>query len=72
MTELNITEAGAVQFPMVRHAAEIGWTPLPPRDALALRGGEAGLLFRGVLEEALRRFNPWLTENAVRSVAENI
>ena len=38
MTEFNITEAGAVQFPMVRHAAETGWTPLPPRDALTLWG----------------------------------
>ena len=30
MTTLNITEATTVQFPMVRHAAEIGWTPIPP------------------------------------------
>ena len=72
MTELNITEAGSVQFPMVRHAAEIGWTPLSPSNALAMRGGEAGLLFRGVLEEALRRFNPWMKEDAVRSVVENL
>ena len=72
MTELKITEAGSVQFPMVRHAAEIGWTPLSPSNALALRGGESGLLFRGVLEEALRRFNPWMTDVAVRSVVENI
>ena len=57
---------------MVRHAAEVGWTPLPPGDALAVRGGEAGLLFRGVLEEALRRFNPWMTDDAVRSVIENL
>ena len=72
MTEINITEAGSVQFPMVRHAAEIGWTPLSPTDALAMRGGEAGLLFRGVLEGALQRFNPWMTDDAVRSVVENI
>ena len=72
MTELNITEAGSVQFPMVRHAAEIGWTPLSPSNALAMRGGEAGFLFRGVLEEALRRFNLWMTEDAVRSVVENL
>ena len=45
MTELNITEAGSVQFPMVRHAAEIGWTPLSPSTALAMRGGEAGFCF---------------------------
>ena len=57
---------------MVRHAAEVGWTPLPPGDALALRGGEAGLLFHSVLEEALRRFNPWMTDDAVRSVVENL
>ena len=72
MTSLHITEAGSVQFPMVRHAAEIGWTALSPSDALAMRGGEAGLLFRGVLEEALHRFNPWLTDDAVRSVVENV
>ena len=72
MTELDFTEAGSVQFPMVRHAAEIGWIPVRPVDALAMRSGEAGLLFRGVLEDALRRFNPWLTDDAVRSVVENI
>ncbi len=72
MTEFIITEAGAVQFPMVSHAAEVGWTPLSPGDALALRGGEAGLLFQGELEEALRRFNPWMTDNAIRSVVENL
>ena len=72
MTELSITEAGSVQFPMVRHAAEIGWAPLRPVDALAMRGGEAGLLFRGVLEGALHRLNPWLTDDAVRSVVENL
>ena len=43
MTELNISEAATVQFPMVRHATEIGWTPLTPQEALARRGGEAGL-----------------------------
>ncbi len=72
MNDLRITEAGTVQFPMIRHAAEIGWKPLSPSDALAMRGDEAGLLFRGALEETLHRFNPWLTDDAVRSVVENI
>ena len=72
MPELTVTEAQAVQFPMVRHAAEIGWTPLPPTDALAMRGGEAGLLFQDVLEATLRRFNPWMSDTAVRSVVENL
>ena len=37
-----------------------------------MRGGAAGLLFRGVLEEALRRVNPGMMENAIRSVVENL
>lgn len=72
MTDLTITEAGAVQFPMVHHAAGVGWKPLPPRDALAMRGSEAGLLFRGVLEGALRRFNLWMADVTVHSVVENL
>ncbi len=72
MTEFNITEATAVQFPMIRHAAEMGWTPVQPVAALAMRGGESGLLFRGEVEGALRRFNPWMTDGAIRSVVENL
>ena len=72
MTDLRISEAASVQFPMVRHAAEIGWTPLPPEVAVDKRGGEAGMLFRDELEGALGRFNPWMTDDAVRSVVERI
>ena len=57
---------------MVRHAAEIGWTSISPQAAMRKRGGEAGLLFQGELEGALRRFNPWMTDNAIRSVVENL
>ena len=72
MTILNITEATTVQFPMVRHAAEIGWTPLSPQDALQKRGGEAEILFRAELAGALGRFNPWLTEDAIRAIVERL
>ena len=72
MNDLRITEAETVQFPMVRHATEIGWIPISPQDALALRGSEAELLLQNYLEEALRRFNPWMTDNAIRSVIENL
>ena len=72
MTEIKITEAGSVQFPMVRHAAEVGWTPISPQLAIQKRGGEAGTLFRGELEDALSRFNPWMTDDAIRSVVENL
>ena len=42
MSDLKISETGTVQFPMVKHAAEIGWTPLTPEVAKQKRGGEAG------------------------------
>ena len=72
MTTLNISEATTVQFPMVRHAAEIGWTPLSPQDALRKRGGEVGLLFRDELEGTLGIFNPWMTDDSIRAVVERL
>lgn len=72
MSPLKISEAGTVQFPMVKHAVEIGWTPVTPDDARVLRGGEAGVFFRGVLETKIAAFNPWLTHDAVRSVVETL
>ena len=72
MSDLKISEAASVQFPMVRHAAEVGWTPLPPEVAMHKRGGEAGMLFRDELEGALGRFNPWMTDDGIRSVVERI
>ena len=70
MTDLKISEAGSVQFPMVRHAAEIGWTPLTPQAAMHKRGGEAGMLFRDELRAKLGAFNPWMSDDAIRQVIE--
>ena len=72
MSNLRITEAATVQFPMVRHAVEIGWTPLPPIVAMHKRGGKAGMLFRNELGETFERFNPWMTEDAIRSAVERL
>lgn len=69
---LKISEAGTVQFPMVKHAVEIGWTSITPEDARAKRGGEAGTFLRDVLEAKLAAFNPWLSADAVRSVVETL
>jgi type I restriction enzyme R subunit len=70
--ELKISEAGSVQFPMVAHAAAIGWTAIPPEVAKQKRGGEAGMLFRDELEAVLARFNPWMSADAVRQVIEKL
>lgn len=69
---LKISEAGTVQFPMVKHATEIGWTPITPEVAKQKRGGEAGMLLRDELEDKLARFNAWMTKDAVRSVIETL
>lgn len=72
MSNLKISEAGTVQFPMVKHAVEIGWAPITPEDARIKRGGDAGMFFRDVLEAKIATFNPWLTTDAVRSVVETL
>jgi type I restriction enzyme R subunit len=72
MSQLKISEAGTVQFPMVAHAAAIGWTPIPPEVAKQKRGGEAGMLFHDELEAVLARLNPWLSADAIRQLIEKL
>ena len=69
---LKISEAVTVQFPMVRHATEIGWMTITPDDARSKRGGDAGTFFRDVLQTRLAAFNPWLTADATRSIVETL
>lgn len=69
---MKISEAGTVQFPMVTHAAAIGWTPITPEVAKQKRGGEAGMLLRDELADALGRFNAWMDDDAIRQVIERI
>jgi len=49
---------GTVQFTLVKHAEDIGWTVVSDTDALTKRHGESGLFFYSELEEALLRLNP--------------
>ena len=72
MTEHYIAEADTVQFPMVHHAAEIGWVPLSPQDARQKRGGVDGMFFRAELGTKLGQFNPWLSADAIRQVIERL
>ena len=72
MTEFSVTEADTVQFPMVRHAAEIGWVPLSPQEASEKRGGVDGMFFRAELETKLAQFNPWMSADAIRQVIERL
>src|SRR4051794_26315330 len=67
MSSLKISEAGTVQFPMVNHSVEIGWTPLTPEVAREKRGGDAGAFFREDVGSKLRKFNNWLSDENARS-----
>lgn len=68
----KVSESRTVQFPKVRHAEEIGWTPIDLWAAPVKRGGESGCFFRDELEAKLAEFNPWLNPEAVRSVMETL
>jgi len=72
MNMIKISEAGSVQFPMVKHAAEIGWKAITPVEALARRGGEAGTFLGDLLEAKLAEFNPWIGTDTVRSIVETL
>ena len=72
MNRIVISEGGSVQYPMVRHATDIGWKPLTPQEALYRREGEDGMFLRGVLLGKLRQFNAWLTADAARAIVERL
>jgi len=73
MTATLANEAGTAQFPLVRHAAEMGWAVVSDVEALGRRGGEAGLFFQKDLEEALTRLNPGLiTSDNVQTVIQRM
>jgi type I restriction enzyme R subunit len=72
MTNLAL-EAATVQFPLVRHAVDAGWTFVSEEEALVRRGGEGGLFFNDELRAALLRLNPGVvTEENVTSVIAEI
>jgi type I restriction enzyme R subunit len=52
------SERGAVQNPFICYATETGWQYLPADEALLLRGGENGLILRGVFITQLQKLNP--------------
>ena len=70
MSQIKISEAKSVQFPMVKHASAVGWERLTPEEAEGMRRGRANMLFPQVLEDKLREFNPWLNEDQARAIVE--
>jgi len=52
------SERATVQDPLIGYAVEIGWTYLPPEEALSLRRGESGTLLYPILRDKLIALNP--------------
>jgi len=52
------SERSTVQNPLIRYAQEVGWTYLPPEDALRLRHGLEQPFLQDVLIAQLQRLNP--------------
>jgi len=69
-----VSERTEVQDPLIRYAAQIGWTVIADDEALTLRGGETGLFFTEVLADQLRALNPRLAfdPQAVIRQLENV
>ena len=51
------SERKAVQEVLIKYACEVGWEYIPPEEALRLRGGEKGLIFREVFRDQLVKLN---------------
>lgn len=52
-----MSEKSIVQDPLIKYATQIGWTPITRDEAVALRGGEAGLFFYDILKKKLIELN---------------
>lgn len=68
-----VTEASTVQFPLIRHATDVGWTLVSQEDATHLRGGESGAFFSDELRDALVRLNPgFVTAESAQAIIQRI
>lgn len=52
------SEGGVVQRPLIEYAVDAGWEYVSSLDAVSLRHGETGALFRDVFIEQVQKLNP--------------
>lgn len=57
-----MSEATAVQNPMIHYADQIGWQRVGRQEALQWRGGEGGLFFTDILRQKLIELNPGVVD----------
>jgi type I restriction enzyme R subunit len=53
-------ERSAVQTPLINYAKEVGWEYVNPEEALRLRGGKTGFLFKEIFTDQMQKINPFM------------
>lgn len=57
------TERGAVQNQIMEYSKDIGWNYIPQQEALRLRGGETGFVFKEIFTKKVQELNPDFMDN---------
>jgi type I restriction enzyme R subunit len=65
-------EKGSVQNPLIQYAMEIGWKYVSPEDALTLRGGESGLVFKEIFVSQIQIFNAFATQSTADNLVKKL
>lgn len=71
MAKLGV-ERSAVQNTLIQYACEIGWEYVKPEDALRLRGGRGGLIFREVFTRQMLRLNEFVDSVAIEDLIKQL
>ncbi|RMD86699.1 MAG: type I restriction endonuclease subunit R, partial [Calditrichaeota bacterium] len=61
------SERKVVQNPFIRYAQEVGWTYLPPAEALRFRGGEDSPVLKTILAEQIQRLNSGVVDSVSKA-----
>jgi len=68
----HATERRTVQNPLIKYAVEAGWKYVSQEEAVALRKGETGVLFYGVLQDKLHELNKDLPADSIQDIINRI
>ena len=67
------SERVAVQNTLISYAKQIGWKYVRPEEALRLRGGKTGLIFREIFAEQMLKLNSeFITEEMIEELIKKL
>ncbi len=65
-------ERYSVQNPLLKYASEINWTYITQDDALILRGGETGFVFKETFISQIQKLNDFITQPLAEDLIRKI